>query len=238
MFPFSTVGIYPERFVRDLERLSRASKMSDDFGHVGVSAVGAINCTDDLSVVVVMPSIFVSVPGRGPRWIFRLRIGAHRTQEGQQDRYSGSLRASTRIWNAAFGSKDHLIGLLLAAQGSELLISFVDGSTMKVKSWNPIAHFARVPEFARYPKIRRSFYSSAKTSVRSTQRTRTRYASCHVSELVDRSARRGVDAIFKMSFRLPTLISCGARKHCRRETSVLQLAQSVCRHRVFQSFRA
>jgi len=86
MFPLSAVGIYPERFVRDLERLSRASKMSDDFGNVGVSAVGTINCTDDLSVVVVMPSIFVSIPGRRPRWIFRLRIGAHRTQEGQQDR--------------------------------------------------------------------------------------------------------------------------------------------------------
>jgi hypothetical protein len=84
MFPLSAVGVYPERFVRDLERLSRASKMSDDFGNVGVSAVGTINCTDDLSVVVVMPSIFVSIPGRRPRWIFRLRIGAHRTQEGQQ----------------------------------------------------------------------------------------------------------------------------------------------------------
>jgi ATP-dependent DNA helicase UvrD/PcrA len=86
MFPLSAVGIYPEGFVRDLERLSRASKMSNDFSNVGVSAVGTINCTDDLSVVVVMPSIFVSIPGRRPRWIFRLRIGPHRTQEGQQDR--------------------------------------------------------------------------------------------------------------------------------------------------------
>ena len=61
MFPLSAVGIYPKRFVRDLERLSHASKMSDDFGNVGVSAVGAINCTDDLTVVVVMRSIFVSI---------------------------------------------------------------------------------------------------------------------------------------------------------------------------------
>jgi hypothetical protein len=53
---------------------------------------------------------------------------------------------------------------------SELQISFVDGSTMKVRILEsnspPLREGAR---FARSPRIKRSFYSSVKTTVRSTQ---------------------------------------------------------------------
>ena len=53
--------------------------------------------------------------------------------------------------------------------GSELLISFVDGSTMNIKivesNSPPLREGA---EFARSLRIRRSFYSNVKTGVRST----------------------------------------------------------------------
>ena len=50
---------------------------------------------------------------------------------------------------------------------SELLISFVDGSTMTITiaECNSF-HFTRVPESAKSQKIRRSFYLSEKTRVR------------------------------------------------------------------------
>jgi hypothetical protein len=50
----------------------------------------------------------------------------------------------------------------------ELLISFVDGSTMKVKSWSPIAHhFGRVPESAGSQRIEQNLSSNATTTAQS-----------------------------------------------------------------------
>ena len=83
MFPFSAVRIDTERFVGDLEGFPPVSKMSDDFGHVGVPPMRAVNCTNNpYVIVIVMPMFFMMVP----RLVIVLRIGACRAQKGEQYR--------------------------------------------------------------------------------------------------------------------------------------------------------
>jgi hypothetical protein len=81
MFRFSGEWIDTERFVGDTEGFPPVSKMPDDFGYIGVPAMGAIHCTNNV-YVFVMPMIFMVVSRR----MFVLRIGAHRAQEGEQYR--------------------------------------------------------------------------------------------------------------------------------------------------------
>ena len=87
MFRFSAVRIDTERFIGDLEGFPSVSKMSDDFGNIGIPAMGAINCTNN-AYFIMMPMIFMMVSGRRavPRLIIGLRIGAYRAQEGEQYR--------------------------------------------------------------------------------------------------------------------------------------------------------
>ncbi len=73
MFPFSAVRIDTECFVRDLEGFPPVSKMSDDFGNVGVPAMRAVNCMNN-SYLIVMPMIFMMIP----RLVIVLRIGRYR----------------------------------------------------------------------------------------------------------------------------------------------------------------
>ena len=73
MFRFSGERIDTERFVGDMEGFPPVSKMSDDFGNIGVPAMRAVNCTNN-AYLIVMPMIFMMVP----RLIIVLRIGAYR----------------------------------------------------------------------------------------------------------------------------------------------------------------
>jgi hypothetical protein len=61
--------------------------MSDDFGDVGIPAMGAINCTNN-AYFIMTPMTFMMVSGRRavPRLIIGLRIGAYGAQEGEQYR--------------------------------------------------------------------------------------------------------------------------------------------------------
>ena len=90
-------------------------------------------------------------------------------------------------------------------------------NTRSGKYWKPASRY--------YGKTKRGEYSPKKKQCRKGTDRRTVLENDYGCESQADPARRGGDTIFKMSFRLPALISCGSGKHCRRETSVLQLAQ-------------